>query len=532
MNPYNENPNPNTNLENDTPRMAAAPETPTAQEKSAEVPATARHASPRHKKSAGKALFDLVGGIVPHTGDSPLEIVRKCVFVIALVVLIGSVSYLFNDIVVLPKVNAQTWDSIKSNYTPGVKPDLTDEEENWDGYPEGMSEDFKKLYYMNNDTRGVLTYRTTGSKDLFDGYITNMPVVQTTDNEFYLTHDFQKTENKAGALYFDYRNNITLGAKNKNLIIYGHNLNSGQMFTRLNQLLTPNKYNARSAATLSLNTLYEQATYKVFAVMVINNDEEDGPIFQYLRTQFADDEDFMRFTDEIRARSIYNFGNVDILPSDELLMLSTCNSKGWVHFDDGRTVIVARKVREGESTDINTSLIDVNEDVIMPLGWYVNQGLEPHPYYTDPSYQIERTPYGPGGPTTGTTPPVTDPGTQAPTEPTDSVTDPTQAPTDPTDPVTDPTQAPTDPTDPVTDPTQAPTDPTDPVTDPTEAPTEPTDPVTDPTEAPTESTDPATGSTEGPTESTDPVTGPTESTDGTSDQPPAQETDDPQTPEG
>lgn len=463
-----------------------------------------RSSGPRHKKSAGKALFDLVGGIVPHTGDSVLEIVRKCVFVIALVVLIGSVSYLFNDIVVLPQVNAQTWDSIKGNYTPGVKPDLTDEEENWDGYPDGMSEDFKKLYYMNNDTRGVLTYRTTGSKDLFDGYITNMPVVQTTDNEYYLTHDFQKTENKAGALYFDYRNDITLGAKNKNLIIYGHNLNSGQMFTRLNQLLTPSKYNARSAATLSLNTLYEQATYKVFAVMVINNDPADGPIFSYLRTQFADDEDFMKFTDEIRARSIYDFNNVDILPSDELLMLSTCNSKGWVHFDDGRTVVVARKVREGESTEIDTSLIDVNDDVIMPQAWYVNQGLEPHAYYTDPSYQIERTPYSstdPTAPTTGTTlPPATAPTdepTQEPTEPpTQAPTRPTQNPVEPTDPTespTEPTEEPTDPTEPVTEPpTDPPTEPpTDPVTEPpTEAPTEATAAPTEvPTDAPSETTE-------------------------------------------
>lgn len=202
--------------ENSIPLRKTRPRKPTAsrrlcrQRSGAQVPLTAdtaappaepsgRSAAPRHQKSAGKALFDLVGGVVPHTGDSVLEIVRKCVFVVAPggAHRVGVLSVQRHG--GAASGQCQNHGFLSEATTPPRPPVLTDEEKNWDGYPEGMSEDFKKLYYMNNDTRGVLTYRTSGSKDLFDGYITNMPVVQTTDNEYYLTHDFQKTANKAGA---------------------------------------------------------------------------------------------------------------------------------------------------------------------------------------------------------------------------------------------------------------------------------------------------------------------------------------------
>ena len=96
---------------------------------------------------------------------------------------------------------------------------------------------------------------------------------------------------------------------------------------------------------MTMNTIYEQATYKVFAVMVVNNDAADGEPFRYLRTDFTDDNDFLRFVAEIRARSVYDYDSVDVRADDELLMLSTCNGTSQVHFDDGRTVVIARKVR-------------------------------------------------------------------------------------------------------------------------------------------------------------------------------------------
>lgn len=331
---------------------------------------------------------------------------------VALLVLIGSVSYLLNDMVIQPGIYENTMKNIRNIYTPGVPSELPPGSENYP-FPEGMSDDFKRLYMENNDLRGYLIYQS--SAGLFN---IEYPVLQSNDNDFYLNRDFYKKTNKQGALFFDYRNNITLGAKNKNLIIYGHNLSTGQMFTYLNKLITkPNKNYARSAPTMTMNTIYEQATYKVFAVMVVNNDAADGEPFRYLRTDFTDDNDFLRFVAEIRARSVYDYDSVDVRADDELLMLSTCNGTSQVHFDDGRTVVIARKVRPGESTSVDTSRINLNDDVIMPYAWYVNQGKEPHPYYTG-GFQIpypDVEPSAPGitdpvnpGPADPVTPPTSD----------------------------------------------------------------------------------------------------------------------------
>ena len=143
------------------------------------------------------------------------------------------------------------------------------------------------------------------------------------------------------------------------------------MFSRFNLLAKGNVDYARRLTTLTLDTWYgEQRTYKVFAVMIINAENKDEKMFNYLRTQFTDDS-FLEFTDQIRRRSLFDFGDVDIQKTDEIITLSTCSNKRETKLTDGRTVIVARRVREGEDTAVNTSKTVRNEDVLMPKMWYV-----------------------------------------------------------------------------------------------------------------------------------------------------------------
>lgn len=58
-----------------------------------------------------------------------------------------------------------------------------------------------------------------------------LPIAQTTDNDFYLTHTFDKTYNRNGCLFVDYR--IKDGLNASHVIIYGHNMGSGAMFGTL-----------------------------------------------------------------------------------------------------------------------------------------------------------------------------------------------------------------------------------------------------------------------------------------------------------
>lgn len=332
-------------------------------------------AAGKPKRSVRQILTGVLYAAIPVAGDPPREILRKIVFLVALLTLIGSCGYIVNDMVIQPTISAGTYgelDNIYHNPQP-----LTPEEEQYT-YPEGIREEFKKLYYANSDICGWFTYTATSSNKWLN---INYPVVHTDNNDYYLDHDFYGKKSKNGTLFTDYRCLTGPNGYSRNTIIYGHNMGSGQMFSRLNYLIR-NTYNMRSAATFQYNTLYEEQTYKVFAVMVTNTREQEGPIFNYMRTDFSSDADFLQFVAECRARSMYTFADVDVNADDELVMLSTCAPYSKTHVHNSRTVVVARKVREGESASVNTASITENKNCLYPLSYYEEQKLEPHPYYS------------------------------------------------------------------------------------------------------------------------------------------------------
>ena len=57
------------------------------------------------------------------------------------------------------------------------------------------------------------------------------PVVQTVDNEKYLTTDFNGSASSAGAIFADY--NSVVGIRQSHLILYGHNVKDDSMFGSL-----------------------------------------------------------------------------------------------------------------------------------------------------------------------------------------------------------------------------------------------------------------------------------------------------------
>ena len=54
------------------------------------------------------------------------------------------------------------------------------------------------------------------------------PIVQGTDNDFYLKHDFNGEASVAGSIYLDYESEGDFEGRNN--ILYGHNIKNGSMF--------------------------------------------------------------------------------------------------------------------------------------------------------------------------------------------------------------------------------------------------------------------------------------------------------------
>ena len=348
--------------------------------------------------TVGQRLLDM---FVPMRGDALSDIIRKIVAIIAVIAMLVAMGYLVYDLWIMPLQNEAQNAGITQLYNPDGPIEFEPEVEDFTEYPAGMNPAFKALYYANHDVRGWLTFNSSSKY----WYGINYPVVQAADNDFYLYRDFYKQNNRNGTLYFDARNDFSSpDATNQVSIIYGHNMLSGQMLASLNKLLGSVGM-ARSAPTLTMNTLYEDATYKVFGVFIWDNEQRD---FNYMQPIFADDSDFMAYVEKVRARSWYDYKDVDVIPTDELLVLSTCSNKSQTHLSDGRTVVVARKVRDGESTSVNTAHIVVNEDALQPLAWYEAEGLTLPDYYngiitTTTTQATATTTTQAGGSTTTTT---------------------------------------------------------------------------------------------------------------------------------
>ncbi len=230
------------------------------------------------------------------------------------------------------------------------------DEEGPSDYPNGMPGDylpqFEELYDQNTDVVGYLEIDSTDFA---------YPVVQYTDNEYYLRRGFDQEENENGTPFVDYRTDLRT---TQNTIVYGHNMRTGTMFETLLQYRDLNFY--RQHPIIDFDTVYEEGQYEVFGMFIANTREEDGEIFDYLNFLDGTEEKFMEYVENVQVRSLINTG-VEVEPGDRLITLSTCSYE----FTDARFVVVARKLREDEDPDeIDTAEAVKNPSPLMPDIWY------------------------------------------------------------------------------------------------------------------------------------------------------------------
>ena len=161
------------------------------------------------------------------------------------------------------------------------------------------------------------------------------PVMQTAeDNDFYLTHDFQREENAHGAPFLDV--NCRIGAS-ENLIIYGHHMKDGTMFRDL--MLYKNADFCESNGTIEFDTPEQSAQYQVIFVMLLSaKNAEDFPYYQY--TDLSDEADYREFLENCGKYARWQSEDAmdESAAAGGLLTLSTCE---YSH-RDGRLVVVAR----------------------------------------------------------------------------------------------------------------------------------------------------------------------------------------------
>lgn len=311
--------------------------------------------------------------VFPAKGDSVTESVRKVIFdiaVVALVVTGGSLVYDLLDrwvqVSFVDKTIEQTYNPDKDDTIEGEL-ELSEKEQQVHNENPAILKSFLELYSQNDDIVGWLTLDDSNPND--DKYILNHPVMQSEDNEYYLNYNFNKEKTKSGAVFADFQNKFTPNSLSGNTILYGHNIWDGTMFAKLTRYYDGrlgNDYTDRLGfykehPTITFNTLYENAEWKVFACVLFNTEEENGEVYPYTQLQeFENKESFNNYILEIMDRSVL-WTDVDLTYGDSILTLSTCYYPYGKNIDT-RCVVFARKVREGESAEVDVSKAVTNEN--------------------------------------------------------------------------------------------------------------------------------------------------------------------------
>ena len=185
---------------------------------------------------------------------------------------------------------------------------------------------FKELKKINIDTVGFIKIRNTN---------VNYPVVQSSDNDYYLDHSYTKENSSAGAIFLDYRNDLNNLSKNN--IIYGHHRLDNTMFGSLSDIFKEEWLSNKDNYYITIYTPNEQLDFKIFSIYTISKES------YYIKTYFSNSKYFKEFLETIMKRSIFNFGT-NVNTNDKILTLSTCKN------NFGKRIVVHAKLLKKEET--------------------------------------------------------------------------------------------------------------------------------------------------------------------------------------
>ena len=167
------------------------------------------------------------------------------------------------------------------------------------------------------------------------------PVMQGTDNDYYITHTYEKEYSKWGSLFLDKA--YDWSKPSSNLLIYGHNFSDGYMFADLLNYRDKDFY--ENHKTIRFITPVEDAEYEIISIFnsrVYYKHETD--VFRYYF--FVDAGSRVEYNDFVKNAKKASIYDIDATAEygDQLIALSTCDYTQ----EDGRFVVVARKIIKKE----------------------------------------------------------------------------------------------------------------------------------------------------------------------------------------
>lgn len=255
---------------------------------------------------------------------------RKAIYYIILAVLVGVLAFSLWQIVQITteyKGGTDSYEALEQfistaePFIPQRELATTPEGETYYIEPEEPAEtvywpgvDFEALRDINPDVVGWIC---------IPGTQINYPIVQTTDNDYYLTHLFDGTRNSSGCIFLDAAASPDFMTNNS--VLHGHHMKNGSMFAGITDYSDQSFYEAHPYAML----LTPGGRYEIrFFSGYVTDTEADA-----WDPWFADGE----YGDWLSAVSRKSYFTAAVTPTtaDRVVTLSTCTYE----FDDARYVL-------------------------------------------------------------------------------------------------------------------------------------------------------------------------------------------------
>lgn len=184
--------------------------------------------------------------------------------------------------------------------------------------PQVPTVDFASLLARNPDTVGWI---------YIPGTNVSYPIVRGADNDYYLYRLFDGTQNSAGSIFMDSRNEGSW--QDRHTIIYGHNMKNGTMFADILNYQDESYYDAHPKGYL----LTPDGNYEIifFAGYVADPTVSGENAWQ---RDFADNEEYLKWLRRADTRSTFLSKMIPGV-QERVLTLSTCSYA----YDDARYVL-------------------------------------------------------------------------------------------------------------------------------------------------------------------------------------------------
>lgn len=225
--------------------------------------------------------------------------------------------------VIVPRENKKQIETLKEEFPEDTSGETPPEEDPLSsGEESGIGNvDLLALQSRYPDIKAWITIPGTGI---------DYPVLQSSeeDPEFYLKHNYQKEYDSNGSLFFQYNCDL---AESENLVIYGHNMNSGAMFGNLD-------YYTDAAYFQEHPVIYLQTVEGTLEYEIVSVTKTDASQLPFVQVEFPGYDGLLTYVDQAKRLQLFETG-VSQPYYEQVVTLVTCSYE-W---QEARTVVVAAR---------------------------------------------------------------------------------------------------------------------------------------------------------------------------------------------